>query len=74
MDDLTRVHINKIAFNHLIDNFDEAVEEKEVEEKEEEESVSAGVLEECVSARVLENFSPSPPLEYPTDKVSQLFK
>jgi len=38
------VHINKIAFNHLIDNFNETVEEEEVEEEEEfeEESVFAG--------------------------------
>ncbi|EGI63833.1 hypothetical protein G5I_07748 [Acromyrmex echinatior] len=37
VDDLTHVHINRIAFNHLIDNLDEMMEEEEVGEEVEEE-------------------------------------
>ena len=61
MDDLIRVRINKIAFNHLTDN----LEEEEVEKEEvEEESVSTGILEDP---------SPSPPLKCSAKKISELF-
>ena len=49
----SQVHVNRIAFNQLIDNFNEAEEEEEEEEMEEE------VEEE----NVLEDLFPSSPLE-----------
>jgi len=49
----SQVHVNRIAFNHLIDNFNEAEEEEEEKEMEEE-------IEE---ENVLENLFPSSPLE-----------